>query len=114
MRKSIRLTGLVLVLLLSTALFAQSKTPKTLEGKVYTESSTPISGAIVYLQDSRSNSIRTFISTQDGEYRFGQLAPDLDYKVWAQFKGVKTDSKTVSSFDSRKVVTIDFHIKAKK
>lgn len=114
MRKTTRLTGLVLMLLLSTALFAQSKTAKTLEGKVYTESSSPVSGAIVYLQDSKSNSIRTFISTKDGEYRFGQLSPDIDYKVWAQFKGAKTDSKTVSSFDSRKLVTIDFHVKAKE
>ncbi|WP_446744975.1 carboxypeptidase-like regulatory domain-containing protein [Silvibacterium acidisoli] len=111
MRKSVRLTGLVLVLLLSTALFAQAKGPKSLEGKVWSESSTPISGAIVYLQDSKSNSIRTFISTKDGEYRFGQLSPDIDYQVWAQYKGSKSPSKTVSSFDSRKLVTIDFHMK---
>jgi hypothetical protein len=96
------------------ALTAQSRTEKVLEGKVFGSGETPLVNAIVYLQSSKDSSIRSFIATADGSYRFGQVSSDLDYTVWAQYKNAKSGSKTVSSFDSRKVVTIDFHIKTDK
>jgi hypothetical protein len=71
----------------------------------------PLSGAVVYLQNSKSNDVKTFISTADGSYRFGQIAGDIDYTVWAAWKGKKSPAKAISSFDSRKSVTIDLHIK---
>ncbi len=83
---------------------------KIIQGKVYDAGSTPVTGAIVYLQDSRTNVIKTFISTSDGSYRFGQLPADTDYKIWAQYKGGKSKSKAISSFDTKLQVTIDFHI----
>ena len=73
-----------------------------------------LSGAIIYLQDSKANAIRSFIATQDGSYRFGQISPDIDYTVWAKYNEVKSPTKTISSFDSRKNVTIDLHIKTNK
>jgi hypothetical protein len=93
---------------------AQARAMKVLEGKVLGSGDTPLPGAIVYLQSSKDNSIRSFIATADGSYRFGQISPDIDYQAWAQYKNDKSGSKTVSSFDSRKVVTIDFHLKTDK
>lgn len=84
---------------------------KNLQGKVFGAADAPINGAIVYLQNSRNNDIKTFISANDGAYRFAGLSADTDYTVWAAFKGKKSQSKTVSSFDSRKQVYIDLHIK---
>jgi hypothetical protein len=101
-------------LALATAFaLAQSSAAKSLQGKVLGSGESPLSGAIVYLQDSKSNSIRSFISTNDGSYRFGQLASDTDYQVWAQYKNAKSPTKTISSYDSRKQVTIDLHVTAK-
>lgn len=103
-----------LIIVLGTGLaIAQHVTTKTLQGKVLGSSDAPLSGAIVYLQDSKTNSIRTFISTSDGSYRFGQLSPDTDYTVWARYKNDKSGTKPVSSYDSRTQVTIDLHIKTK-
>jgi hypothetical protein len=104
----------ILVLLLTGAAFAQSAKYKTLQGKVFGNDSATLSGAIVYLQDSKANTIRSFISTQDGSYRFGQISPDIDYTVWAKYKEAKSPSKTISSFDSRKDIIIDLHIKSEK
>jgi len=101
------------IALVSGAALAQSNASKTLQGKVLGNGETPLSGAIVYLQDNKTNSIRSFISTKDGSYRFGQLATDTDYKVWAQYKNAKSASRTISSYDSRKLVTIDLQIKTK-
>ena len=104
----------VLLLFAAGAVFAQNTKFKTLEGKVFGNGETALSGAIVYLQDSKANSIRSFISTQDGSYRFGQISPDIDYTVWAKYKQAKSPTKTISSFDSRTDVTIDLHIKTNK
>jgi Carboxypeptidase regulatory-like domain len=116
MKKVIRASSLAVLMLLLAAgsAVAQSRSLKVLEGKVFGSGSAPLPNAVVYLQSSKDNTIRTFIATQDGSYRFGQIAPDIDYQVWAQYKEEKSGSKTVSSFDSRKTVTIDFHIKTGK
>ncbi|MBV8675342.1 MAG: carboxypeptidase regulatory-like domain-containing protein [Acidobacteriaceae bacterium] len=104
----------VMVFLLLAGAAAQSVKFKSLDGKVLGNGDAPLASAIVYLQDSRSNSIRTFIATQDGSYRFGQIAPDLDYTVWAKYKDAKSPTKNISAYDSRKQLTIDLHIKADK
>ena len=106
--------AVILLLFAAGAGFAQGVKYKTLEGKVFGSGEAVLSGAIVYLQDSKANSIRSFISTQDGSYRFGQISPDIDYTVWAKYKEAKSPTKTISSFDSRKNVTIDLHIKTSK
>jgi|SRR5215813_14907791 len=90
---------------------AQSNATRSVEGKVYGPQETPQSSAVVYLQDSKTNNVKSFISTQDGSYRFGQLSTDIDYQVWAEYKGKKSDKKNISSFNSKKQLVIDLHIK---
>ena len=89
---------------------AQSRA-RTLQGKVLNNSDKPLSGAIVYLKDNRTNSIRSFISTSDGSYHFGQLSRDTDYQVWARYQNDKSDTKGISSYDSRDKVVINFRVK---
>lgn len=99
------------LLFLAGAAIAQSQANKTVEGKVIDGNNAPLSGAIVYLQDSKTNGIRSFISTADGSYRFGQVSSDVDYQIWAQYKSAKSGTKTISSFDSRKQINIELKIK---
>jgi hypothetical protein len=87
---------------------AQS-TQKVVEGKVVGSSNQPQSGAIVYLKNTKTTDIKSFISTADGSYRFGQLSPDVDYEIWAEYQGRKSPTKTVSSFDSKKL--LDYQLK---
>lgn len=89
---------------------AQDYGLKNLQGKVYDGKDT-VQGAIVYLQNSRNNDVKTFISANDGSYRFAALSADTDYTLWAAYKGKKSPTKEVSSFDSRKQVYIDLHFK---
>ena len=84
---------------------------KDLQGKVLDAKDLPISGAIVYLQNSRNNDVKTFITEKEGSYRFAAISADTDYTVWAAYKGKKSATKTISSFDSRKQVYIDLKIK---
>lgn len=90
---------------------AQDFGQKQLQGKVLGGGDAPLSGAIVYLQNSRNNDIKSYITEKDGAYHFAAMSADTDYTVWAAFKGKKSPTKTISSFDSRKKVYIDLHIK---
>lgn len=105
--------GLCVALLTALAPFAltQDFGVKNLQGKVLGPGDAPVSGAIVYLQNSRNDDIKTFISVKDGSYQFADLSADTDYTVWARYKGKKSSTKTVSSLDSRKQVYLDLHIR---
>ncbi len=105
---AVLLGGLILVgggVVVSTCAAAQN-TQRSVQGRVVNASDTPISSAIVYLSDVRTMTVESYITQQDGAYRFEQLAPDDDYKLWAQVDGKKSKVKTLSSFDDRSV----FHV----
>jgi hypothetical protein len=109
------LAACLLAMMLVAALPATGHTQnfglKNLQGKVYDASDAAISGAIVYLKNSRNNDVKTFLSEKDGTYRFAGLSADTDYTVWAAWHGQKSPTKTVSSFDTRKQVFIDLKVK---
>ena len=80
---------------------ATKVTERVADGQVVTKSDTPISGAVVFLRDSHSQAIRTYICDQQGHFHFGQLAQNTDYELWAESNGVRSHSKSISSFDSK-------------
>ena len=104
--------------LMAAALFtawaaAQDFGYRNLQGKVLGPHDQPVSGAVVYLSNSRNNEVRTCITPQDGSYRFADLADDTDYTVWAAWQGSKSSKRVLSSFDQRKQVYFDLHVSGK-
>jgi Carboxypeptidase regulatory-like domain len=91
---------------------AQQRGPlqRTVQGKVTDHGNAALKGAVVYLKDSRSLSVKSFIADDQGEYRFGQLAQNTDYEIWAEHDGKKSDVKTISSFDSKNQFYINLKI----
>ena len=83
---------------------------RTLQGFVLGNGDSPLADAIVYLKNTKTLSVKTFISEKDGTYRFNALSPNVDYEVYAEYKGKKSGTKTLSSFDSRRQVTINLRI----
>ena len=73
----------------------------------------PLPGAVVYLKNTKTLAIRTFVSDGTGNYRFASLSPNVDYEVYADFKGSKSDTKTLSAFDSRPTATINLKVSGK-
>jgi hypothetical protein len=84
---------------------------RSVQGTVSSPDGAPIYGAEVQLKNTKNLQIRSYVTQKDGMYYFHGLSPDIDYEVKAQYNGVWSSTKTVSSFDSRKDVTLDLKIK---
>ena len=82
-------------------------------GRVTDRQDGPIANAVVYLTNTRTRAVKTYIVGQDGVYRFPSLSPNIDYEVYAQFNGRKSDTKTVSQFDNRNQVNINLKVDTK-
>jgi hypothetical protein len=95
----------------SAAMSDKEPQVRTLMGAVINQQEKPLSGAIVYLKNSKTMGVKTFIVGQDGSYRFNALSPNVDYEVYAEHNGKRSDAKTLSSFDSRKTAYINLKIK---
>ena len=83
-------------------------------GKVTNKGDVPLQGAVVYLKDDKTLGVKSFIATDQGTYRFGQLSQNTDYEVWAESGGKKSATKLVSSFDSKNEFTINLKIDVEK
>ena len=112
---------LLLLLLLACAAscsqgFAQNvgQAVRVVQGIVRDSSNQPQANAVVYLQDQKSLEVRTYITQADGRYRFGQLSSEVDYQLWAEYKGHKSKTRSISSFDSKKQFNFDLKIEAPK
>lgn len=89
-------------------------TSRTLTGTVLDKSGSPVSDAIVYLKNTKTLAIRTYISQKDGTYRFPELSLNVDYDVYAQKESNKSSTKTLSQFDDREKPNINLQIETKK
>jgi hypothetical protein len=90
---------------------AQNFGQRILQGKVIGEGDSPVGGATVFLKNLKSRDIKSFTSIQDGSFRFAQVGMVDDYEVWAEQGKKKSGVKTISSFDSRKLVEFDLKLK---
>lgn len=104
------LAGPFMFAALPTAAIAQTVQERVVQGKVELSSGGMAKGAIVYIKNGKTLEVRTYISTDDGSFRFGQLNPDASYTVWAEYQGHKSKEKGVSSFDNKKVVDLTLKV----
>jgi Carboxypeptidase regulatory-like domain len=79
-------------------------------GKVLDPQDNPLPDAVVYLTNTRTRAIKTYIVGSDGTYRFPALSTALEYEIYAQYKGKKSETKSVSQFDDRPQVYLDLKI----
>ncbi len=110
---ALQLVVLLLLVGISLATARAASAPpsqKVVSGKVVGTGNQPLSEAIVYLKNGKTTDIKSFISAQDGTYRFGQLSLDVDYEIWAEFQGKKSPTKSISSFDSRKQLNYELKV----
>ncbi len=89
-------------------------TSRILTGTVLDKSDKAIAGAVVYLKNTKSLAMKTYISQSDGTYRFPELSLNVDYEVYAEKDGKKSKTKTLSQFDDREKPNINLQIDTSK
>jgi hypothetical protein len=112
--KVVAVGSVVLVVLCAVCGALPDKKEKTVGrlvyGKVLDPQDNPLPDAVVYVTNSRTRAVKTYIVGPDGTYRFPALSTAVDYEVYAQFNGHKSDTKAVSQFDDRAEVYLDLKI----
>ncbi len=83
---------------------------RLLFGKVLDPQDNPLPDAVVYLTNTRTRTVKTYIVGTDGTYRFPALSTSVDYEVYAQYKGRKSETKSVGQFDNRAQVYLDLKV----
>ena len=92
---------------------SKKDTTRLLTGKVLDDGDNPLPNAVVYLTNTHTRSVKTYIVAADGAYRFPALQPSIDYEIYAQYNNRKSGTKTVSQFDDRTQVYISLKINTK-
>lgn len=108
----VAMAGLLgLTLLAAPSIAKEREAPgRLLVGKVMDRRDNPLPNAIVYVTDTRTHAVKTYIVGSDGTFRFPALAANVDYEVYAQVNGKASDTKRVSQFDDRKVINVELKI----
>jgi len=83
---------------------------RLLYGKVLDTQDNPLSDAVVYVTNTRTRAIKSYIVGKDGAFRFPALSAAIDYEIYAQYKGHKSDTKSVSQFDDRSQIYLDLKV----
>lgn len=103
------LAGTFFVALSPAAQAQQIVKARRLDGTVTSDSGIALAGSVVYLKNTNTLAIRSYVADGMGAFHFGQLGTDSDYQVWARYGGRKSNVKTVSAMENKTV----FHIALK-
>jgi hypothetical protein len=93
---------------------AERDTTRAVSGTVLSKNDAALSGAVVYLKNTKSLTVKSYIADANGQFRFSSLSTNVDYEIYAEYNGVRSGTKTVSAFDSRKNVQLTLHVDVTK
>ena len=89
-----------------TCVSSWSQETRSVHGVVTDQNGKPIERAAVQLENSATLGIRSFITQADGAFHFSGVRRDIDYEVSAMASGVRSETRTVSKFNSRDDVEV--------
>jgi Carboxypeptidase regulatory-like domain len=106
--------------LTSSAAFSQRKKAnqdtglREVQGKVTSSSGQTVDKAVVQLKNTKSLQIASFITDSSGRYHFAGLSTDVEYQLKADAQEMTSGWKTLSLFNSKRVVTINLKLSKRK
>lgn len=108
----------LLLLTIASAVYGQNNKHeaqlKTVRGVVVDKSDNPIASSVVFLKNARTNQVKSYIADHEGNYRFSGLDPNSDYELHAEKDGAKSQTRNVSSFDTRMDIVLNLKLAPKK
>jgi hypothetical protein len=88
----------------------KAPTTKTVTGQVQDPEEKTLEGAEVTLKDLQTGKALAIYADANGQYQFTDLNPHHDYEIQAKFKGIASETRQVTSFDTRWKVVINLTI----
>jgi hypothetical protein len=101
---------LLLICVVAVAGALAQSSLRSVTGTVTNQEGAPVQGAVVKLKDLATLQIRSFVTPDDGSYRFTNLLSNRDYELLAQLGDKRSSKKTLSRFDSKQDPVIDLRI----
>jgi len=86
---------------------------RTIEGVVTGSARALVPRAIVQLKDMKTLQVRSFVTQPEGTYHFSGLRMDTDYELKASLADQSSATKRVTSFETRKTVTVNLQLEKK-
>jgi Carboxypeptidase regulatory-like domain len=87
---------------------------KTVRGVVLDKADNSVAASVVFLKNVRTNQVKSYIADSQGNYRFSGLDPNSDYELHAEKDGAKSQTRNVSSFDTRMDIVLNLKLAPKK
>ncbi len=88
----------------------EKKVPRIVTGAVLDENDNGIAGATVALTDLQTGKKDAIYTKDGGLYQFSDLRANHDYEVQASYKGVSSEVRKASSFDTRNRIVLNLKI----
>jgi len=98
----------------ATAAAAEREASRSVSGTVLSKNDAALGGSVVYLKNTKTLAIKSYIADDNGQFRFNSLSSNVDYELYAEYNGVRSSTKTVSAFDNRKSVELTLHVDVTK
>ncbi len=70
-----------------------------------------VEGSVVQLKDTKTKEVRSFITLEDGSYRFHGLSTEVDYELRATHEEQESRTRRLSVYNSNKKATINLDLK---
>ncbi len=101
-----------LVIVLASTAWAQKgeSNTRSVNGQVTDKAGNPLPKSVVYLKNTKTLQIRTYIADDGGAFHFQGLNTNTDYQLHAEQDGVSSPVRTISSFESRKDIQVTLKI----
>ena len=87
---------------------------RTVHGSVVDKGDNPVASAVVYLKNLKSQSVKTYIADDKGNYKFAGLDPNVDYEIHAENSDSTSSTRTISSYDTRRDIDVTLKLNRKK
>ena len=86
----------------------------SVRGVVLDKSENPVAAGVVFLKNVRTNQVRSNITNDQGNYRFSGIDPNAEYELYAEKDTLKSQTRNISSFDSRMDIVLNLKLDKKK
>jgi len=83
---------------------------RSVNGQVVDKAGNPLPKSVVYLKNTKTLQILTYIADERGAFHFQRLNSNIDYQLHAEHEGTSSPVRTISSFDSRKEIQVTLKI----